>query len=254
MKLLETEAIILRTYKLSEADKIFLAFTLRYGMMRGVAKGARRLKSRFGASLEPFTLTQLSCFEKEGSELVSLRQSEIVNSYFGLASCDRMFLTLEYLAELIIEFVPPRAPDEKLFRMVKACLEALISTPVHVDAVTRYFEIWMLKLSGFLPDLRKCTSCGQLLTERGVVVSNVPGTGFRCGICTNVGEERTVTRQTLRLLVDALRLPPANWVAKADIESSESLEELRLFLKTLISRVLEREPRVKPGLRIVASA
>jgi DNA repair protein RecO (recombination protein O) len=254
MKLLETEAIILRTYKLGEGDKIFLALTRHFGVVRGVAKGARRLKSRFGASLEPFTLTQLSCFEKEGSELVSLRQTEIVSSYFELASGDRVFPTLEYLAELVIEFAPPRAPDEKLFRMVKACLDTLHATPARVEAVTRYFEIWMLKLAGFLPGLGRCGGCGRTLDGLAAGVSYVHGTGLRCGKCATAGEGSLVSPRTLRLLGDALHTPPPGWVAAAEAQSDGTLEELRQFLRAQISRALEREPRGRPGPRVNAPA
>src|ERR1700750_1423913 len=85
MGLVETEAIVLHTHKLADADKIVVSLTEKYGLVRGVAKGARRLKSRFGASLEPFTLINLTFFEKETRELVSIRSAEIIRSYFGAA-------------------------------------------------------------------------------------------------------------------------------------------------------------------------
>ena len=79
MGLVETEAIILRTYNLAEADKIVICLTRKAGVVRGVARGSRRLKSRFGAGLEPVTLVSLSYHEKERSELVALRQAEIIS-------------------------------------------------------------------------------------------------------------------------------------------------------------------------------
>ncbi len=86
MGICETEAIILRTYKLAEADKIAVFLSQRLGVMRGVARGARRLKSKFGASLEPYTVVSLSYYEKEGQELVGLRQVDILRSYFELST------------------------------------------------------------------------------------------------------------------------------------------------------------------------
>jgi DNA repair protein RecO (recombination protein O) len=83
--LVESEAIVLRTYNLAEADKIVVCLTRRAGLVRAVARGARRLKSKYGAGLEPYTLLSLSFYEKEGRELHSLRELEIVRSYFHLS-------------------------------------------------------------------------------------------------------------------------------------------------------------------------
>ncbi|MGA9994972.1 MAG: DNA repair protein RecO, partial [Pyrinomonadaceae bacterium] len=90
----ETEAIILRTYNLSEADKIVVCLTHSNGVVRAVARGARKLKSRFGAGLEPFTLVQASYYEKENRELVSLKRAEIQKSYFHLAANEQVVQAL----------------------------------------------------------------------------------------------------------------------------------------------------------------
>ena len=77
MKLVTTDAIVLRAYNLAEADRIVLCLTRSSGLVRAVAKGARRMKSRFGAALEPFTLIKLSFHEKEHRELVTVSSAEI---------------------------------------------------------------------------------------------------------------------------------------------------------------------------------
>src|SRR5215210_978544 len=99
MGLNETEAFVLRTYKLAEADKIVVLLTRRAGLVRGVARGARRLKSKFGASLELFTHVALTYHEKEGRELVSIGQAEIIRSYFHLARREDALQALDYLSE-----------------------------------------------------------------------------------------------------------------------------------------------------------
>src|SRR5919199_637171 len=78
MPLRETEAFMLRTYTLKEADKICVFLSRDAGKLRGVAHGARRLKSRYGASLEPFTEVAISYFQKEHRELVSISNCEII--------------------------------------------------------------------------------------------------------------------------------------------------------------------------------
>ena len=161
MGLNETEAIILRTYNLAEADKIVVCLTRDFGVVRAVARGARRLKSRFGAGLEPFTIVALTYYEKEGRELVTLRQTEILKSFFALSKSAEIVSALAYMSELVIEFAPPHEPNEKVFRMVRAILLALLEAPSEIYALVRYFEVWILKLSGFFPDLYRCVDCGQ---------------------------------------------------------------------------------------------
>ncbi len=82
MSLIETEGLILKSYPLAEADKIVLLLTERQGLVRGVAKGAKRLKSRFGGALEPFSIVDITYFQKEERELVSIRQIELKKSFF----------------------------------------------------------------------------------------------------------------------------------------------------------------------------
>ena len=96
MALITTDAIVLRTYNLAEADRIVLCLTRSAGLVRAVAKGARRMKSRFGAALEPFTLIKLAFYEKENRELVSMSQAEILKSRFDLASQGARIVTVEH--------------------------------------------------------------------------------------------------------------------------------------------------------------
>src|ERR1051325_9281127 len=159
MAIIETEALVLRTYNFAEADKIVVSLTQASGLIRGVAKGCRKLKSRFGAALEPFTLVKLVYYEKEHQELVSLRQADIVKSHFDLSSHAETLAGLAYMGDLVIEFSPPHEANDNLFRMVKACLDAIANSPADLQLTLRYFEIWLLRLQGFLPDLRRCGEC-----------------------------------------------------------------------------------------------
>ena len=86
MSLKESEALVIKSYNLSEADRIVVFFTREFGVVRGVAKGAKRLKSRFGSTLEPFSTVNLSYFQKDDRELVSIQQVELDRSRFETAS------------------------------------------------------------------------------------------------------------------------------------------------------------------------
>jgi DNA repair protein RecO (recombination protein O) len=243
MNIRETEAIVLRTFKLAEADKIVVCFTKKYGLIRGVAKGARRLKSRFGAGLEPFTLISLSFHEKEGVELLTIRQVEIVHSFFNLANRTEMVAGLEYLSELAIEFVPPHQADEKFYRMMKACLMAVNKAPEHWHALGRYFEIWSLKLSGFLAELDKCSSCGRDLAISGEGrVHATPEFLLRCEACAKGGEMK-LKFDVFNLIRAARREPPESWAKQFVNANSSTQENILRLTRALIERHLERRPR-----------
>src|SRR2546425_3903498 len=124
MAIIETEALVLRTYNLAEADKIVVCLTRNAGLVRAVAKGSRRLKNRFGAALEPFTLLHLTYYQKENQELVSIRSVDIVRSHFDLLADPQVLSALAYMGDLIVEFSPPHQTNDKLFRMITACLDA----------------------------------------------------------------------------------------------------------------------------------
>ncbi|HLL15686.1 MAG TPA: DNA repair protein RecO [Pyrinomonadaceae bacterium] len=238
----ETEAIVLRTYKLAEADKITVFLSQNSGVMRGVARGARRLKSKFGAALEPFTLVSLSYFEKEGQELVSIRQAEILRSYFELSKNTEVVVALEYIGGLILEFTPPHEPNEKIFRMIRACLEAIASAPENLRHITRYCEVWLLKLSGFLPDLRACVNCKKPLGgNRENSYLGADG-ALRCGECAHKLDLPVSFEATAHLRATQ-RLAPGDWGLSVSTVSEAVLKELSQITQRLITRALERLPR-----------
>lgn len=243
MILKETEAIVLRTFKLAEADKIAVFLTKRYGLVRGVAKGARRLKSRFGASLEPFTLISLSFHEKEGRELLSIRNTEIIRSYFSLAGENEAVAGLEYLSELAIEFAPPHQPDERFYRMMKACLVAVAEAPNRWHALVRYFEIWALRLSGFLADLDACGACGRNLSPVGQgQVYATPEFILRCEACASRTELK-LNPDVYTLIRAARREPPQGWAERFIGARQQSQDSIALMTRALVQRHLERRPR-----------
>src|SRR2546423_2498332 len=163
MQLVSTDAMVLRSYNLGEADRIVVCFTRSAGLVRAVAKGARRMKSRFGAALEPFTLIRLAFHEKENRELVTVSRAEIIKSNFDLAANFETAEVLAQMAELINEFAPPHEANEILFRMISACVDALAANPRADRALLRYFEIWLLRIAGSFPYISHCGSCQRAI-------------------------------------------------------------------------------------------
>src|SRR6188508_2048067 len=102
MALIETESVVLKSYNLAEADRIVVFLTHDHGIVRGVAKGAKRLKSKFGSGLEPFSIVRVEYFEKEASDLVSIQKVDLVQSNFAAASNPDFLQKFSYLGDLLI--------------------------------------------------------------------------------------------------------------------------------------------------------
>jgi len=152
MPLYSADALILRTYKLGEADRIVVFLTRDRGKKRGVAKGARRSKSNFMGALEPLTHARVAYFEKERRELVNLNYSEASRSALSSGTIEGLGCAT-YFAELIDEWAAESHEDERLYRLGVSMVEA-IAAGVPSEPLTRYFEYWLLSLQGVYPAAR----------------------------------------------------------------------------------------------------
>jgi DNA repair protein RecO (recombination protein O) len=252
MPLHETEAFVLRTFTLKEADKVCVFFTREAGKLRGVAHGARRLRSRYGASLEPFTEVALVYFQKENKELVSVSSCEIIRSQFYEGMSSEVLGVMHYLAELVIEFVPDHEPNGRVYQLIAAILKALRgSAKPQLLPIVRYFEIWMLKLAGFFPAWKQCTGCRRELMQEPAVWLTKEGAPqcARCG--GGFGEEvRAIEWRTIN---DILTHSPVDFLSLPRDE--RVIGQIGGIATRLINRALERElksydvlDRLKPAL------
>lgn len=239
MGLVDTEALVLKSYGLAEADKIVVFLTQEHGLVRGVAKGAKRLKSRFGGSLEPFSIVRLSYFQKEERELVSIRSCEIVKSFFGTAANPHVFQKYAYLAELLNEFAPPSDPNERLFRMARVCLDAGHAQPEMLEQMVLYFEIWLLKLGGYLPSWNDCDVCRRQLTEAESAGLQI-NYQLICRQCRKAAGGTNVTAAEREIFAAAQKFSP-NRFLELTAERIEAVRELSNVLKRLISGVLGKQ-------------
>ena len=243
MAILETEALVLRTYNFAEADKIVVCLTHSSGLIRAVAKGCRKLKSRFGAALEPFTLAKITYYQKEHQELVSLNHAEILKSHFDLSGQAETLTGLAYMGDLVIEFSPPYEPNERLFRMVKACLDAICESQADLQVILRYFEIWLLKLEGYLPDIRRCGECHRPFELQEATFVNTDLL-FRCRDCSR-GTGRALSTKLQNQLRATQRLAPFVFAQESRAIPESIHREMAELTHRMIGRVLERQPRLR---------
>jgi DNA repair protein RecO (recombination protein O) len=239
MPLVETESLVLKSYNLAEADRIVVFFAREHGIVRGVAKGAKRLKSRFGSSLEPFSIVNLEYFQKEDRELVSIQRVDLVQSCFDKASEPAFLETFSYIADLLISFVPPHDPNEVLYRMVKACLDAASDRLIDLAIIRLYFEVWLLRLGGYLPDWDVCTECRRPLStsETGYLKADCH---LFCAGCTRSQGPSAISDTHREIFRNALRLSPPDFARYAAHKIVPAIE-VSAILKRLISNVIGRE-------------
>jgi DNA repair protein RecO (recombination protein O) len=235
MPLHDAHAFVLRTYDFAEADKVCVLMTRHAGKIRAVAYGARKTRSRFGASLEPLTEILITYHERAGRELLSISHTEIVHSYFDASTASvEASAAVSYFADLLCEFLPEHEPDETTYRLVAATMSALAS---HADitALVRYFEVWMLRLAGFFPDLSRCGGCGGIQQLR-LGTDGVP----RCPKCAT-GPGQPLSPAPAAIVRRILGESPAKFAG--DPPDVADLDQLGEICYQVTRHALEREPR-----------
>ena len=169
-----------------------------------------------------------------------MSQLEIVRSYFKLSGSMEIVSALAYMSEMLMSFAPPHEPNEKLYRMVCACLEAIEREPLESGLVLRYFEGCMLKLTGFFSLMRDCARCGERFEEATQIRLD---TELRqlCEICGR-GAGTKISAEARTQLLHMQRQPPLEFVHAGRKISSDAQQELQQMMRRVIRYVLEREP------------
>jgi DNA repair protein RecO (recombination protein O) len=157
----QSEALILRTYPFHEADLLVTLFTRSEGKIRGVAKAAKRSKRRFGGALELLTHVVAHWEEKEKQELARLDSCDIITSPLAAELSYPRAVALGYVAEVIDQLLPDREPADDIFRLTLSVVRQL--QPDSIWMPLTYFDLWIVRLIGLLPDLAQCAVCGVSL-------------------------------------------------------------------------------------------
>jgi DNA repair protein RecO (recombination protein O) len=240
MVVLTSEAVVLRTWPVHEADLIVSFFTRDYGRMRGVAKAALKSRKRFGGALEPMTLARAWFAERPRQELVRLDQLEILRSPLSAPVDHTRMTVLSFYAELIDEVLPERDPQDAVFRLLVAVLEqtsAVESEVVQPWMALTYFSLWMTRLMGLLPDTGRCMVCGEALHAAEVSFSSYTD-GLFCGLHAN-GSASPLSADSWQLAQRMLRAPASTFAG--DPWPRKRGQDLRRFTLQTLERHLERK-------------
>ncbi len=228
MSLYRDEAVVLRTWKLGEADRIVSLLTREHGKVRGVAKGVRRTRSKFGARLEPTSHVAIQLYEGK-SDLRTITQVETINRFVGLRIDPERFARAESMLEAVEQMAQDHAPEPEVHTMLWRALATLDADgPYFVSAA---FFLKLLAHDGVQPELDRCIECGA----GDVLVSiDVVGGGVRCERCRR---GRPLSAAALSLL---RRIYSGDLAAVLKEESSEAGAEVDLLATALLESHLER--------------
>ena len=181
----ETEAIILKTFPLGEADRVVSFLGRSSGRLRGVAAGARRLNNRFGSTLEVLSYVRIWYVERETRELVRIQQAELLESLHKAQSDYGLSTGLAVISEIAETVLPEREVSEAMFRLILLAAREIERTG-QWQLPLSYFAFWTVRLGGWLPRFDRCTVC-QAVYGAEAAFYGAHHTGLFCGKCRRPG-------------------------------------------------------------------
>jgi DNA repair protein RecO (recombination protein O) len=247
MPVLISEAVLLRTWPVHEADLIVSLFTRDYGKLRAVAKSALKSRKRFGGALEPMTLARAWFVERPRQELARLDELEIIRSPLSAPIDQPRLAVLSFFAEVLDEALPEHDPQETVFRLVASILEyttAARSETVQPWMPLTYFSLWMTRLMGLLPDIAHCTVCGEPL-HAGEVFFNHHADGLFCAVHRH-GNTGSLSADSWQVALRMLHAPASAFAAEP--WQRRRAQDLRRFSVQVLERHLERKLRSAEAL------
>jgi DNA repair protein RecO (recombination protein O) len=242
MSVLTSEAVVLRTWPVHEADLIVCFFTRDYGKVRGVAKSALKSRKRFGGALEPMTVTRAWFAERPRQELVRLDRLEIVHSPLSAPVDHARMAVLSFFAEVLDEALPEHDPQETVFRLLLAVLDQ--TTVEQPWMPLTFFSLWMTRLMGLLPDIAHCTVCREALVA-GQTSFNTLGDGLFCPAHRN-GNASELSADSWQLALRMLKSPASAFTTEP--WPRRRAQDLRRFTLQALERHLERKLRSAEAL------
>lgn len=177
----ETEAIILKTFPLGEADRLVSFLGRNSGRLRGVASGARRLKNRYGSSLELLSYVQVWYVERETRDLVRIQQCDLLESFHKAQSDYGLSTGLALVSEISELVLPEHEVAEPMFRLILLTAREIEKTGT-CSLPLSYFAFWTVRLGGWLPRFDRCAVCESSFGSRAAYHDSTEA-GLLCESC-----------------------------------------------------------------------
>jgi DNA repair protein RecO (recombination protein O) len=237
--LLRAKGFVLRNRPLGETDRLVTCFSLEHGKITGVAKGAGKLRSRFGSSLQPLSLIRLMLFGKETRSLYRIDHTDILTSFQAVRDDWEKVRPALYAVDLVDALLPDADPQPRVFTLLERLLTSLSAgETARIELWLRLFEARLLTLVGYRPMVERCVICHRSAGTTGAVSGGLGG--YVCPVCeSGVSDARRVSPATLRLLARAATLQWGS--AERVLLSGEQQQELRQVLHELLCGHVRKE-------------
>jgi DNA repair protein RecO (recombination protein O) len=224
-----TDAILLRSVDYAEADRIVTLLTADLGKVSLLARGARRSQRRFGAALQAYTVLRAEVGQGRG-ELGRLAQAQVVRAYRGIMGNLRKMMAAGAGLTLVREALPPREPDARMFRTCVAFLDGLEQAGEAAEvseAVLLAFQVRLMALAGFAPELDACAGCGKHAADGQAALFDPDRGAVVCRACGGGSVLLSgSTRAHLRVCAGSAWAEPRPWTAQERTEAGTALERL----------------------------
>jgi DNA repair protein RecO (recombination protein O) len=239
----ETEAIILKTFPLGEADRLVSFFGRSSGRMRGVAAGARRVKNRYGSTLEVLSHVQIWYVERETRDLVRIQQADLLESFHKAQSDYGLSTGLAVISEISELILPEHEVSEPMFRLILLATREVERTG-DWNLPLSYFVFWTVRLGGWLPRFDRCVACDRPFGAKPAFYDAHAG-GLFCEKCRQSGmkplhvearklAERFAGERLDRITSEAAMLASAKELREAGLGWIELHVERRLMTRELL--------------------
>lgn len=235
----KAKAIVLNTFKLGEADKIVILFSGSRGKIRAVAKGARKTKSKFGGTLEPFTVAELLLYE--GKSLDVVQQTDIIMSFKEIRADLEKLKYGSVMLELIDKVAQEGEESHDAFSLLLAALQCLKDTDGDYQTLLTIFQLKMMTVLGYKPHLARCPACsGPLPEKEKQYVFSLKYGGMLCDGCRGKDPDAvTVSAPTRAHIEKALDTPLARW-RELDF-SAENVKGIARLTELFVAYHLDRQ-------------
>lgn len=233
-QIVKTDAIVLKSMKYRETSRIVTFYTKQFGKVSGIVKGARQVKNKYGSSLQPMSYVSLVFYKKEGRDLQTVTQCDLVKSYRHLAEdMERMAVGMAMI-ELIANIAYGEEENVPLFTLLVDSLTAVNDATKSPPLLLYHFELRLAAVLGFQPRFEACISCRTAVqgedSSRGIITYHLGRGGPLCENCSSVpGPLRRLSAQTLRALKDLSRCESPEQVLTIDL-GRQTMEEINGFL------------------------
>ena len=243
-RLYRTDALILRRSDFGEADRLLTVFTPARGKIRLLGKGVRKTTSRKAGHIELFMLTDMLVARGRTWDIIS--QAEIVEPYRALREDLDQTSHAYYLAELVDRFTEEHDANQPLFELLALTL-ARLSAPQDVLMALRYFELHLLSLTGYQPQLYFCLTCNEALEP----VENYFHFADGGTLCPEHGQTRPHADPLPLAVLKVLRyLQTEPWEKVAKLQlAPQTNQHLEKLLLGYITFTLERQLKSVEFLR-----